>query len=222
MRAPLAAACVLLVALVPGSPARAGGALTALLPDEAAYRAADAARGREIFAPCAACHGADAAGNAALEAPGLAGQNAQYLRRQLQHFRAGIRGGEGEPAARMRAAAALLPDDRAVVDVAVYLAGLPAARPPATLGGDARQGAGLYPGCLLCHGPDGRGLPAIGFPSLRVQGDWYLVRQLALFRQGVRGAHPDDGPGQLMRSAAGSVWTDADARNLAAYVRSGP
>ena len=39
---------------------------------------------------CAACHGAD--GNSAVAAnPNLAGQGAEYISRQLQHFKAGIR-----------------------------------------------------------------------------------------------------------------------------------
>ena len=39
---------------------------------------------------CAACHGAD--GNSAIAAnPNLAGQGAEYISRQLQHFKAGIR-----------------------------------------------------------------------------------------------------------------------------------
>ena len=39
---------------------------------------------------CAACHGAD--GNSAVSAnPNLAGQGAEYISRQLAHFKAGIR-----------------------------------------------------------------------------------------------------------------------------------
>ena len=56
-------------------------------------KAADVARGKDIFLagvpaegipPCAACHGADAAGTD--EVPRLAGQKAQYLLKQLHSF----------------------------------------------------------------------------------------------------------------------------------------
>ena len=38
------------------------------------------------YATCVACHGAVGEGNAALNAPALAGQQAAYLERQLQPF----------------------------------------------------------------------------------------------------------------------------------------
>ena len=43
---------------------------------------------------CAACHGAD--GNSAVPVnPNLAGQGAEYISRQLQHFKTGIRVNRG-------------------------------------------------------------------------------------------------------------------------------
>ena len=41
---------------------------------------------------CTTCHGTDGKGNDAVEAPRLAGMEGWYLRRQLENFRAGIRG----------------------------------------------------------------------------------------------------------------------------------
>ena len=51
----------------------------------------DLAKAKQIAdTVCAACHGAD--GNSAIAAnPNLAGQGAEYISRQLQHFKAGIR-----------------------------------------------------------------------------------------------------------------------------------
>src|SRR4029434_9523558 len=51
----------------------------------------DLAKAKQIAdTVCAACHGAD--GNSAVAAnPNLAGQGAEYISRQLQHFKAGIR-----------------------------------------------------------------------------------------------------------------------------------
>ena len=45
---------------------------------------------------CTTCHGVEGIGNIAIEAPRLAGMEAWYLKRQLENFRAGIRGKHGE------------------------------------------------------------------------------------------------------------------------------
>jgi cytochrome c oxidase subunit 2 len=52
----------------------------------------DPQRGASYYATCSACHGARAQGNFALQAPRLAGQDDWYLKRQLEHFRLGVRG----------------------------------------------------------------------------------------------------------------------------------
>ena len=43
---------------------------------------------------CAACHGAEAQGSWSTDAPALAGMSDWYLARQLENYRAGIRGVE--------------------------------------------------------------------------------------------------------------------------------
>ena len=45
---------------------------------------------------CGACHGGKAQGNSALKAPMLANQNLEYLRKQMQNFAKGIRGGQDD------------------------------------------------------------------------------------------------------------------------------
>jgi len=52
----------------------------------------DPKRGRRVYEPCSACHGANAEGRPMLSAPQLAGQADWYLRRQLEHFSLGWRG----------------------------------------------------------------------------------------------------------------------------------
>ncbi len=52
----------------------------------------DAARGERLYASCIACHGANAEGIWAVNAPALAGQNDWYLASQLRNFREGTRG----------------------------------------------------------------------------------------------------------------------------------
>jgi len=49
----------------------------------------DAATGKPLYAVCAACHGLQAEGNPALNAPKLSGQGDWYLKRQLRNFKNG-------------------------------------------------------------------------------------------------------------------------------------
>ena len=86
-----------------------------------------AAGEEKLYAPCVACHGNRGQGNASLNAPALAGQDAAYLERQLRNFRSGIRGSHKSDTfgAQMRATVATLPDDSAVTKVAAWLAALP-------------------------------------------------------------------------------------------------
>jgi len=83
----------------------------------------DAKRGEALYASCAACHGADAAGNEALASPSLAGLNDWYLLRQLEKFKAGVRGNHPDDSygQQMRAAAGLLADRQAMADVVRYI-----------------------------------------------------------------------------------------------------
>ncbi len=83
----------------------------------------DIARGANLYATCAACHGIAGEGNATLNAPGLAGQSDWYLLRQLTKFRSGARGSiEGDVlGAQMRAAMAPLADTAALNDVVAYI-----------------------------------------------------------------------------------------------------
>ncbi|MEH6587989.1 MAG: c-type cytochrome [Halioglobus sp.] len=52
----------------------------------------DAERGADHYVTCGACHGSQAQGNYALQAPRLSGQHDWYLKRQLKNFRSGVRG----------------------------------------------------------------------------------------------------------------------------------
>ena len=78
------------------------------------------------YAICQACHGAQGEGNKALNAPKLAGQQDWYLVRQLQNFKAGIRGTHAKDmfGMQMRPMAMTLANDAAVNNVAAYIASL--------------------------------------------------------------------------------------------------
>ena len=83
----------------------------------------DAARGKDLYAPCAACHGPDGAGIQALNGAPLRASTDWYLLRQLQNFRAGIRGTNPQDTsgALMRPMSLTLPDEQAMKDVVAYI-----------------------------------------------------------------------------------------------------
>lgn len=121
----------------------------------------------------------------------------------------------------MRPMAMILPNDKAVQDVAAYIATFPAAEQPATLtGGDATRGKALYALCATCHGPDAKGMKPMNSPTLRGQHDWYLLSALKAFKNKVRGAHPDDTFGKTMQPMAATLADEQAMKDVIAYIRS--
>jgi cytochrome c oxidase subunit 2 len=86
----------------------------------------DVARGTALFQTCAACHGSQAEGQQPLGSPALTTQNDWYLVTQLKNYKSGIRGHSTEDSygQQMRAAAQLLQDDQAILDVVAYISTL--------------------------------------------------------------------------------------------------
>lgn len=86
----------------------------------------DLERGRQLYAPCVACHGPGAKGNSATKAPPLAGLQDWYLVTQLQHFKSGVRGADPKDVtgAQMKPFADAL-DEQGIKDVARYISSLP-------------------------------------------------------------------------------------------------
>jgi len=82
--------------------------------------------GRSAYVPCSACHGANAEGNAALNAPGLTGVEDWYQFAQLTKFRDGTRGAlPGDTyGMQMVPMAQQLADDQALKDVIAFIATL--------------------------------------------------------------------------------------------------
>jgi cytochrome c553 len=188
-----------------------------------AVHAADADRGKTLFATCAACHGQEAGGNPALQAPALAGQDAAYIARQLNNFRAGIRGADAADtsAAQMRASVAVLADEAAVADLAAYVASLPPfAAAPGEAGGDLRNGNNFYQGkCGACHGGKAEGNAALSAPRLAGQDTAYLRRQFLAFRGGKRGTQADDRYGRQMAMMAATLPSEKDIDDVLAFIR---
>jgi cytochrome c oxidase subunit 2 len=82
----------------------------------------NATRGQTLYSTCAACHGQQGEGNLALNAPALAKGSDWYWVAQLTNYRNGLRGiGADTIGAPMRAMAASLPDEQAVLDVVAYI-----------------------------------------------------------------------------------------------------
>ena len=156
--------------------------------------AADTARGAQLAAACAGCHGQEGEGLAAGGFPRLASQSAAYLAKQLHDFVVGTR----ESAVMVGFAKNLSEQD--IADLSAYYAalGAPAAAANLTAAaaakgavlanlGDAKLGV---PGCGNCHGPNGRGEPLTA-PYLAGQHQIYIAAQLEAWQKGTR--HNDSG-----------------------------
>jgi cytochrome c oxidase subunit 2 len=88
--------------------------------------------------------------------------------------------------------------------------------------GDAQAGKALYAVCAACHGQQGEGLQALNAPKLAGQEEWYLVRQLQNYKQGIRGAHDKDVYGKQMAPMAATLANDQAVENVTAYIRTLP
>lgn len=67
--------------------------------------------------------------------------------------------------------------------------------------------------CTTCHGTDGRGNEGVQAPRLAGMEPWYLKRQLENYRDGIRGAHPDDIEGLAMQPMAAGL-TDESIQDI--------
>lgn len=87
---------------------------------------ADTDKGKTLYATCAACHGANAEGNQALNAPALVVLDDWYQLDQLQKFKDGRRGAHSNDiyGQQMAPMAKLLADEQAMRDVVAYITSL--------------------------------------------------------------------------------------------------
>ena len=128
--------------------------------DTQAALSADLVAGQASYAVCGSCHGANGEGNAALHAPQLAGMDPEYMKRQLRHFKRGVRGTHEEDTwGRTMAPMAMTLADASAIDVVAYINTLPGADVAETIAGDPSKSAALYQStCAQCHGDDGQGM----------------------------------------------------------------
>ncbi|WP_019529640.1 c-type cytochrome [Dasania marina] len=185
--------------------------------------AGDAELGKPLYAVCGGCHGQQGEGNMAMNAPKLSGQSTAYMQRQLLHFKQGVRGQHQQDSfgQQMAAMAQLLADKTSINNVVAYIQTFPHKKPAATIsGGDIQSGHGYFVNCSACHGSRGEGNSALNAPALVGMDDWYLKRQLSNFKQGIRGAHPQDTHGRQMMLMARLLNDEQAVDDLLVYVNS--
>lgn len=176
--------------------------------------AADAAAGEQKAATCGACHGPD--GNSSVaQNPKLAGQNANYLVKQMLDIKEGRR-----EVALMRGMLDGM-DEADLEDIAAFYA-----EQEITLQGAdpdlVEQGRQLYrsgipdlgvAACSACHSPTGDGNAPAGYPALGGQHAEYIASQMRAFRAGER----DNDQFSMMRTVSERL-TDAEIEALSSYI----
>jgi cbb3-type cytochrome c oxidase subunit III len=181
-----------------------------------------AVNGQQIYATCAACHGARAQGNPSLGAPALAGQQVAYLQRQLMNFRTGLRGTHKDDSygAQMRAGSqAALRDEKAIAAVATYIAALPKTSVKPAGKYDVRNGNNLYQGkCGACHGGQAEGNESLSAPRLAGLDAAYIKRQHGNFKLGLRGAQPQDRYGRQMALMAATLGSERELDDVIGHI----
>ena len=179
------------------------------------HAAGDAKAGEAKSAACLACHGP--MGNSVVPMwPKLAGQNVEYLQKQLMDFKANNRANE------QMTPMALPLSEEDVANLAAYFASQQQA--PGAPGGDAAElGKKLYfggnadsgvPACSGCHGAQGTGMGLAKFPRIAGQHSQYVEQTLKHFRDGTRANDPNG----MMRGVTARM-TDQEMVAVAQYLQ---
>jgi len=187
-----------------------------LVGAEGVRAAGDVAAGKARSAVCMACHGPG--GNSLNPMwPKLAGQHPNYIKRQLEAFKAGKR---YDP---IMAPMALPLDAKAIADLGAYFSS--EKRTAGTAASNkAEQGKQIYYAgipakgvlaCGTCHGPEGYGNPGADFPNIASQHALYVGKALKDYRAKKRTTDP----GGLMQMVAAQM-TDAEIDAVAQFVQS--
>jgi cytochrome c553 len=146
------------------------------------------AAGQSKAGICAGCHGADGNGGADPLWPRLAGQDPDYIAKQLADFKSGAR---KDPVMSGMSAALSATDMK---NLGAYYASLKAKPGAARDAQLAKQGQKIFRGgnakmgvsaCMSCHGPSGHGIPP-RFPKVSGQNTAYTQKQLLAFKAGAR------------------------------------
>lgn len=178
--------------------------------------AGDVDAGRDRYAACVSCHGAEGEGMGIF--PKISGQSAAYIADKLKAYRAGETVG---PNTALMAPMAMPLSDEAIADLAVFVAtlGMPEELAPepeaeqAGPAGNAEAGAGLYGACASCHGPQGQGMGT--FPKISGQSADYVADKLRAYRAGEM-----VGPQSPLMIPQALGLSDQAIADLAAYIAS--
>lgn len=194
--------------------------------------AIDLEKAKEIYGPCAACHGALGAGGKRGEYPRIAGQSAKYMEQQLKAFQKQSRLNlpmypytkERElPDEDMKLVSAYLAQIELSTAFPVFkdsdgaLARLQAMEEVMIIPrvkGDIEKGQAIYQkGCASCHGKTGLGRAM--FPRLVGQYTSYLGKQIDAY---LKAGRPHDEEG----AKEGILYTlqPADIQDVLAYLTS--
>lgn len=175
----------------------------------------DSRKGAQHIMVCGACHGAD--GNSPAGAfPSIAGQNANYLVKQMQDIKSGVRSSP------MMTGLLNGFDDQTLEDIAAYYEG------QEIKGGSAKAdlvelGESIYragvkrkniAACTSCHSPTGNGNGPAAFPALAGQWPEYTEAQLRAFRSGDR---INDGDSKMMQISTMDL-SDSEIVAVASYI----
>ncbi|KJK22777.1 cytochrome C [Burkholderiaceae bacterium 16] len=167
---------------------------------------------------CAACHG-PAGTSAGGGFPNLAGQNEDYLYKQLGQFKGRPGGRPLRTSEVMGPIVQSLDDEQMKALARLYSRQLPgpgkATNPTLVEAGRSVYWKGNpangLPACVSCHRPNGEGI-APDFPRIAGQHPEYVVGQLKAWKSGTRG-----GPGKLM-SLLVPLMTEQEITAVAQYV----
>lgn len=179
------------------------------------YASGNPAAGKKKTAVCSACHGKAGVSSNPIW-PNLAGQNAEYITKELHDFKAKRRTNP------QMSPMAMTLSDSDIADVAAYYASLDRAVGKASPK-DLDAGQTLYRAgnpktgvvaCTACHGPDGAGNPAAKYPALGGQHAQYVESTLKAFRAGTRANDNNS----IMRTVTHRM-TDKEIQEVANYIQ---
>ncbi|MFO7581087.1 c-type cytochrome [Guyparkeria sp.] len=208
----------------------ASGALAAPLMGHAA---GDPAAGKEKYATCAACHGADGGGQGGAF-PKMTGLGEEETAKKLAAYRDGDQDylksvGLGDRYGTMAPNASGLSDGD-IANLAAYIAqefgggdasgddGADQAAAEAADSGELAQadmvrGQALYSSCAICHGEQGEGGHLMNAPKLKGMAASQAASLLKVYRKGT-----EMGQYSYAMIPQATHLSDADINNLAAYI----
>lgn len=168
---------------------------------------------------CSNCHGTKGEGLESSFAPAISGLDVTYLKRQLSHFKQGIRGGsQQDPQGFMMAQISKSLTSGQIDSISNYLSQQDFINSPPAKSNGGFRGAGLYRNCQSCHGAKAQGSKGMGAPRLAGQNTEYLKRQITNFKDGIRGNNPDDKFGHQMALIAESLSDDSAIEAILQFI----